>query len=179
MSYKLYGDSVIRCTGLTASGSAIGFTGSFSSGVTSFAKKTKTEKENQVIILLTDGESNDGEISVAEAVRLAKNEGIKIYTVGIGAPQADLIKTFLNIQNSGLDEQTLKELAAETKGRYFKVTNLKQLINVYQKIDELEEQDFEDRVTYEKKELYDMPLLIAFVFAFSALFLQSLAGRLK
>lgn len=142
-------------------------------------KKTKTEKENQVIILLTDGESNDGEISVAEAVRLAKHEGIKIYTVGIGAPQTDLIKTFLNIQNSGLDEQTLKELAAETKGRYFKVTSLKQLISVYQKIDELEEQDFEDRVIYEKKELYDIPLLIAFVFAFSALFLQALAGRIK
>lgn len=136
-------------------------------------RQTKTQKENQVIILLTDGENNDGEISVAEAIRLAKGEGIKIYTVGICSTQMSLIKAFLDLQNSGLDEQTLKELAAETQGRYFKVTTLKDLINVYKKIDELEEQDFEDRVIYEKKELYQIPLFIAVVLAFSALLLQA------
>ena len=140
-------------------------------------KNTKSDKENQVIILLTDGENNDGEISVPEAINLAKNEGIKIYTIGIGSPQMSLTKAFFNIQNSGLDEQTLKTLADETKGRYFKVTTLKELVNVYKKIDLLEEQNFEDRVIYEKKELYFIPLLIAFVLAFGALILQALSGE--
>ena len=140
-------------------------------------KNTKSDKENQVIILLTDGENNDGEISVPEAINLAKNEGIKIYTIGIGSPQMSLAKAFFNIQNSGLDEQTLKTLADETKGRYFKVTTLKELVNVYKKIDLLEEQNFEDRVIYEKKELYPVSLLIAFLLAFGALVLQALSGE--
>ena len=140
-------------------------------------KNTKSDKENQVIILLTDGENNDGEISVPEAINLAKNEGIKIYTIGIGSPQMSLAKAFFNIQNSGLDEQTLKTLADETKGRYFKVTTLKELVNVYKKIDLLEEQNFEDRVIYEKKELYPVSLLIAFLLAFGALVLQAPSGE--
>lgn len=140
-------------------------------------KNTKSDKENQVIILLTDGENNDGEISVPEAINLAKNEGIKIYTIGIGSPQMSIAKAFFNIQNSGLDEQTLKTLADETKGRYFKVTTLKELVNVYKKIDLLEEQNFEDRVIYEKKELYPFLLLIAFALALGALVLQALAGE--
>lgn len=139
-------------------------------------KETKTDKENQVIILLTDGENNDGEISVPEAINLARNEGIKIYTIGIGSPQMSLAKAFFNIQNAGLDEQTLKSLAEETKGRYFKVTTLKELVNVYKKIDLLEEQDFEDHVIYEKKELYVIPLLVAFALAFGMLVLQALVG---
>lgn len=139
--------------------------------------QTKTDKKNQAIILLTDGENNDGQISVAEAINMAKNEGIKIYTVGIGAPQMSLARAFFNIQNSPLDEQTLKELAAQTEGQYFKVTTLKELVDVYKKIDALEEQDFEDRVVYEKKELYVVPLLIAFTLAFGALLLQALLRR--
>lgn len=141
--------------------------------------QTKTQKENQVIILLTDGENNDGQISVAEAIKMAKNEGIKIYTIGIGAPQMSLAKAFFNIQNSPLDEQTLKELAAQTEGRYFKVTNLKELVDVYQKIDLIEEQDFEDRVVYEKKELYPIPLLLAFILAFGMLFVRAIRRRQK
>jgi len=139
--------------------------------------QTKTQKENQVIVLLTDGENNDGQISVAEAVRLAKNEGVKIYTIGIGSPRMSLVKAFFNAQNSPLDEQTLKELAAETQGRYFKVTTLKELIDVYKKIDLLEEQDFEDHVTYDKKELYYIPLLAALIFALCGLALNALYGR--
>ena len=133
-------------------------------------KENKTEKENQVIVLLTDGESNDGQISVAESVKMAAKEGIKIYTIGIGSPQMSLAKVFFNVQNSPLEEQTLKDLAEQTKGRYFKVYNLKELVDVYKKIDLLEEQDFEDRVIYEKKELYIYPLLAAFVVALSMLF---------
>ncbi|MBO4293965.1 MAG: VWA domain-containing protein [Alphaproteobacteria bacterium] len=122
---------------------------------------TKTDKDNQVIILLTDGENNDGKMSVAEAIELAKGEGVKVYTIGVGSPQMSLVDAFFGIQNSGLDEQALKELAAATKGRYFKVTTLKELVDVYKKIDALEEQNFEDYFLYPKTELYYIFVLIA------------------
>ena len=127
-------------------------------------KKSKTTKDNQVIILLTDGESNDGYMSVAEAINLAYEEGVKIYTIGVGSPQKSLVDAFFGIQhNSALDEAFLKELAEKTKGRYFKVENLKDLINVYQKIDTLEEQDFEDHFIQNKTELYYIPFFAAFL----------------
>lgn len=129
-------------------------------------RTTKTDKDNQVIILLTDGENNDGQMSVAEAIKLAKGEGIKVYTIGIGSPQMSLVNAFFGIQNSGLDESALKELAAETKGRYFKVTTLRELIDVYKKIDELEEQNFDDYFIYEKTEWYFVFVLIAVCLGF-------------
>jgi len=141
-------------------------------------KNTKTNKDNQVIILLTDGENNDGQMSVPEAVKLAKDEGVKIYTVGIGSPQMSLTQAFFGIRNSGLDETTLKQLAEETKGRYFKVTTLKELIDVYRKIDLLEEQDLDDHIVYQKTPLYYIPLLIAFCSAFLLLLLGTLKEKL-
>jgi len=142
-------------------------------------KNTKTNKDNQVIILLTDGENNDGQMSVPEAVKLAKDEGVKIYTVGIGSPQMSLTQAFFGIRNSGLDETTLKQLAEETKGRYFKVTTLKELIDVYRKIDLLEEQDLDDHIVYQKTPLYYIPLLIAFCSAFLLLLLGTLKEKLS
>jgi len=128
-------------------------------------KTSRTQKEKQVIVLLTDGENNDGNISFPKAIKMAKNEGIKVYTVGLGAPQLSLVKNLFGIEDSGLDEQSLKELAEETRGRYFKVTNLSELINVYREIDKLETEHFEENFQYTKREMYFVPLLIAFLVA--------------
>ncbi|MBR6408695.1 MAG: VWA domain-containing protein [Alphaproteobacteria bacterium] len=136
--------------------------------------ESKTDKQNQVIILLTDGESNDGNMSFAQALKLAKDEGIKIYTIGVGAPSFSIAQAFFGIQNSDLDEEGLKKLAEETKGRYFKVTNLSELADVYEKIDDLELQDYEQSVVYPQKELYFWPLLVAVFLFMSALFFSLL-----
>lgn len=126
-------------------------------------QKSRTEKDNQVIILLTDGENNDGRISFPQAISLAKQEGIKVYTIGVGAPAFSLAKALFGIENSGLDEKSLKELADETNGRYFKVTGLAELVKVYKEIDKLEKQDFEENVVYPKEDFYFVPLLAAFL----------------
>ncbi len=138
-------------------------------------KSSKTDKQNQVIILLTDGESNDGNISFPQAIQLAKDEKIKVYTIGVGSPSFSIAQAFFGVQNTDLDEESLKNLASETNGRYFKVTSLSELAEVYQKIDSLELQDFEQNIIYPQKELYFWPLIVALALAFSGLFCNLLS----
>jgi len=126
-------------------------------------RESKTAVDKQVIILLTDGENNDGNISFPQAIKLAKDEKIKVYTIGIGAGEESLIQSLFNIKNSGLDEENLKKLAEETKGRYFKADSLSELIKVYHEIDKLEKESYEENFEYLKKELYYLPLLAAFL----------------
>ncbi|MDO9267412.1 MAG: VWA domain-containing protein [Sulfurimonas sp.] len=81
--------------------------------------------KSKVIILLTDGEHNSGEISPKDATALAKDENIKIYTIGMG--------------NKGeADEALLKQIAQESGGEFFSATSAKELKGVYEKIDEME-----------------------------------------
>ena len=75
--------------------------------------------QNKVIILLTDGENNDGSLSMLQAIKLAQDEGIKVYTIGVGSP--DLFSQMLSLAGlSGVDETELKALAEATKARYFR-----------------------------------------------------------
>ncbi len=137
-------------------------------------KEAKTNKNNQVIILLTDGENNDGSMSLPEAIHLSKTQDVKIYTIGVGSPAFSIASAFFGVQNSNLDEKSLKELASQTKGQYFKVTSLNQLIAVYKKIDALEEQNFDQNYIYPQKELYFIPLLLALVLTLVALLFERL-----
>lgn len=132
--------------------------------------KDEKNKENKVIILLTDGENNDGSLSMAQSIDLAEKEGIKVYTVGVGA-DASFLGSLFNIRNNELDEKSLKELAKRTKGNYFRAKNLTGLADIYQKIDALEPQSSDSNVIQEVKELFYIPLLIALVLAAFLLFL--------
>ena len=118
-------------------------------------------KENKVIILLTDGENNDGSLSLPQAIQLAKNEKIKIYTIGIGGA-GNFIQSILSYKialPSGLDEQGLKALAEEAGGQYFRADDTVALVDVYNAIDKLEPQEQEDHYINEVKEYYYIPLL--------------------
>ena len=139
--------------------------------------KSKTEKEKQAIVLLTDGENNDGNISFPQAIELASKEGVKVYTVGVGAPEFSLMKSLFGMPNTSFDEQSLKELADKTKGQFFKATDLAELIKVYREIDKLEAEDFDEGFVYPKKELYYLPLLLAFLLAFFGICLKAISGR--
>ncbi len=119
--------------------------------------------QNRAVILLTDGENNDGNISIAKALKLAKDENIKIYTIGIGSERFDLASAFFGAPVSDLDEKSLKELAFETKGQYFKATSLSDLVAIYNKIDSLETKETDSGYIYPKKELYAYPLGAAFI----------------
>jgi len=119
-------------------------------------------KENKVIILLSDGENNDGSLSMAQAIDMAEKEGIKIYTIGVGA-ETGFIGSIFSIRGGELDEKSLTELADRTKGNYFRATDLSSLAQIYNNIDKLEPQTSEGGVVQEKRELFYIPLIIALV----------------
>lgn len=120
--------------------------------------------ENKVIILLTDGENNDGSMSFPKAIAMAKEEKIKIYTIGVGSDTESFFGGLFTIPTvSGVDEKSLKKLAAETKGNYFRAKDVASLFKVYSEIDKLEPRTSEGRYVQEVKELYPYPAFAALV----------------
>ena len=133
-------------------------------------KNLKSEKNDKVIILLTDGENNDGSLSMQDAISLAEDENIKIYTIGVGNESA-FIDSIFGIQlgiarNSALDEKSLKELAQKTKGRYFRAKDTQSLQQIYNEIDKLEPSSNTNQYVRETKELFYIPLCAALLFLF-------------
>ncbi|MBQ9035793.1 MAG: VWA domain-containing protein [Alphaproteobacteria bacterium] len=131
------------------------------------------KEDNKVIVLLTDGENNDGALSMPQAVNLAKQENVKVYTIGVGSDEESFFGGFFSVpKNSGLDEASLQQLAAETKGTYFRAKDLQTLANVYEAIDQLEPQEQEGRFVQETKDLFYYPavgaLLLFFILILSA-----------
>lgn len=123
-------------------------------------KESNENLNNKVIILLTDGENNDGSLSMPQAISLAKNEGIKVYTIGVGSDKlASLAGVFFGNVVSDLDEKSLQILANETKGQYFRATGLKSLVDIYKAIDILEPEDTKQSYIYPRYELFYIPLL--------------------
>lgn len=144
-------------------------------------KLEKSEGRSKVIILLTDGESNTG-INPVMAAKLAGEEGIKIYTIGIGkegGAQMPYFDSFGNkhyarnrdgtFQLTTLDEGALKEIASATKGRYFRATDNQKLKEIFKEIGALEKKDIEiERFTQyqEDYEKYAWALLWVFLAEF-------------
>lgn len=125
-------------------------------------KDSNESLDNKIIILLTDGENNDGSLNLPQAIMLAKNEGIKVYTIGVGGNSyASIAGAFFGNAVSGLDERGLKLLADETKGQYFRADSLKSLVDIYKAIDTLEPADIKQSYIYPKNELFYIPLLAA------------------
>lgn len=128
-------------------------------------KNLAAEKaEEKVIILLTDGENNDGKLSLPEAVKLAKEENVKVYTIGAGADEKAFFGGFFKVPvGSGLDEEGLRALADETSGTYFRAKDVNSLIEIYKQIDKLEPSEKEARFVREVKELYYLTALLSLI----------------
>ena len=101
--------------------------------------------KSKVIILLTDGQSNTGKRAPLEAARLAGKWGIKVYTIGIGSAESSVtIQTPFGdyrvprAPGAGVDEATLKAIAAETDGTYWQASTADKLRSIYAEIDQLE-----------------------------------------
>ena len=133
-------------------------------------------KDNKIIILLSDGESNDGSLSMAQAIDLAEKEGIKVYTIGVGS-EGGFMGSLLGLRANELDEKSLKELAQRTKGNYFKATNLANLQLIYNKIDEMEPKSNEGSIVQEKHELFYIPLIIALILSIGLVFYLRRGGN--
>lgn len=132
----------------TAIGDALGL------AVKRFAKK---DDSNRILILLTDGQNTAGNLSPEEALILAKDAGIKVYTVGVGADsQASF---FSMMRSSPLDETMLSEIAKQTGGQYFRATDVSSLQKIYQLLDDLEPISDNSETVRPQKALFYWPLL--------------------
>ncbi len=148
-------------TGMIEDGTAIG------SGLASALNRLKDSKaKSKVVILLTDGRNNTGDISPSTAAEAAKALKIKVYTIGAGtkglAPYP--VKDFFG--NTGyqsieidIDEDTLKDVAAKTRGRYFRATDTESLREIYKEIDRMEKTGIEEKGYLEYNELFPYFLL--------------------
>lgn len=122
--------------------------------------------ESRVLILLTDGNNNTGELTPEKAAEIASHAKLKIHTVAIGSNEM-VVQTFFGPQlvnpSAEIDEKTLQAVAEKTGGKYFRAYNTDELARIYNHIDNLEviERDFQ---TYRPvEELYFWPLLFALI----------------
>jgi Ca-activated chloride channel family protein len=117
--------------------------------------------KSKVLVLLTDGEQNVGDLTPKQAAQLAAEEGIKVYTIGMGSQVMALYPTMDPFtgakryvrQPSNLDEETLKMIAKETDGEYFRATDTDSLREIYARIDELERTETEEKKYLQHAEL--------------------------
>lgn len=111
---------------------------------TSVNRLKESQSQSKVVILLTDGTNNSGQIAPLTAADLARSYGIRVYTVGIGtkgmAPTPVNTPFGIRMQNMpvDIDEETLTEIAALTGGQYFRAQDTEGLRQVYNEIDEME-----------------------------------------
>lgn len=136
--------------------------------------KDSPNLDRKMIILLTDGENNDGSVTLPQAIKLAKDEGVKVYTIGVGADQA-LVQSIFGYRmlgRSDLDEASLQQIADETQGSYFRAKDTSSLQKVYAAIDKLEPTLNDNTYVQEVKELYWIPLLAAVLLASLLIFLK-------
>lgn len=125
--------------GMIEDGTAIGL--AVANGV---SRLKDSKARSKVMILLTDGVNNRGEIDPITSARVAATYGVKVYTVGVGAqgmapyPQQTPFGVRRVLQPVDLDENTLKSIASMTGGQYFRATDNRALRTIYQEIDKLE-----------------------------------------
>lgn len=153
-------------SGFIEDGTAIGM------GLATAVNRLKNSKAiSKVIILLTDGVNNRGEISPLTAAEFAKQYGIRVYTVGIGKngmapyPFKTNIGTIVyqNVEVE-IDEKVLKEISNQTGGKYFRATNNDKLREIYKEIDQMEKTILEVKSYSRPKEEYQYFLVLAFIF---------------
>ena len=129
----------IAAQGLISDGTAIGM------GLANAVSRLKNSKsKSKVVILLTDGSNNMGDISPMTAAQIAKSLGIRVYTIGVGttgvAPYPMPVAGGVQYVNMPveIDDETLKGIAATSDGNFYRATNNKELIQIYKDIDQLE-----------------------------------------
>lgn len=164
-------------TGTIEDGTAIG---------NAIAESTKrllsTGGKSKVIILLTDGINNSGEIDPITAARAAASLGIKIHTIGVGTkgeapfPVDDPVfgkrKVKVKVE---IDEEILKKIAGLTGGRYFRATDNESLYRVYNEINKLEKNKIEIKHYVRYKELFHLPILTGLILLLSSFLVTKIA----
>ena len=152
----------IKC-GIIEDGTAVGM------GIANAITRLKDSKaKSKVIILLTDGTNNRGDISPLTAAEMAKSFGIRVYTIGVGTngtapypyPVGGTVQ-YINVPVE-IDEKTLTQIAGITEGNYFRATSNSKLKEVYGEIDKLEKTKLNVKQYSKRQEEYQLFALAAF-----------------
>jgi Ca-activated chloride channel family protein len=146
----------IKC-GMLEQGTAIGL-----GLANAVAKLAESKAKSKVIILVTDGVSNVGEIAPLTAAEIAKTYGVRVYTVGVGKRGKALMPVQIypngqmeyDWQDVDLDEETMTKIANETGGKYFRATDNKSLERIYSDIDKMEKNIILEKSYSNKAELF-------------------------
>jgi Ca-activated chloride channel family protein len=146
--------------GLAGEGTALG--DAIALGV---ARLRAMQRDERVMLLLTDGSSTDGTVTVSDAARLARVHGVRVHAIGIGAPRTGLDPR----PGEGLDENALKLVAAASGGRYFRADDREALERIYAALEALEPAALDERHLRPASELYAWPLGLALLLALAAL----------
>jgi Ca-activated chloride channel homolog len=123
--------------------------------------------QRAILVLLTDGGNDAGVMSPTQAAQLAAQVGLRIYTIGVGAPVEPGLFG-LSSGNTDLDETTLKSIARITGGRYFRATDADALRSVYREIDKLEPSTGRAQWLRPATEWFTVPLALALLLSVPA-----------
>nr|AUN36969.1 BatA [uncultured bacterium] len=151
----------------TAIGSALGL---------SVARLRDSEAKSKVIILLTDGINNRGELDPLTAADIAKKYGIKVYTIGAGSAEEGVstLNGIIPVRREPIDEDTMKKIAEITGGKYYRAADTDQLMAAYAEIDSLETTEVDAEDYYEYR-----PAFAAWALAGALLIAGSVGSRRK
>ena len=145
---------------------------------------TNSDAESKVVILLTDGVNNAGQVDPLTAAEAAKALGIKIYTIGAGRPGEVPVPvpglfggTTIAYQESQLDEATLQQVADITGGQFYRAEDTAGLKAIYDEINQLEKSQVEVQVFNQYQELAGPLILLALILLLVELFVRNTAFR--
>lgn len=162
-------------SGMIEDGTAIGL------GLANAVSRIKdSQAKSKVVILLTDGSNNRGEIAPVTAAEIARSFGIRVYTIGVGtigtAPYPFQTPFGLQYQNIpvDIDEKSLQQIATMTGGAYFRATDTQSLKTIYDEIDQLEKTKLNVKQFSKKQEEYKEYALLAFVVLLAEVLLRYL-----
>ncbi|MEM7697960.1 MAG: VWA domain-containing protein [Verrucomicrobiota bacterium] len=137
--------------GLVEDGTAIG------SAVAAAAKRLdRRPSKSKVVVLLTDGVNNAGQLNPVEAAKLAKTLGIRVYTIAVGTYGNYVVQTPIGPQRltQEFDEKTLQEIARIAEGEYFRAQDTRSLEKIFSAIDLMEKTEIKRRTLVETEELF-------------------------
>ena len=164
----------IASRGLIHDGTAIGM------GLANAITRLKnSQTKSKVIILLTDGSNNMGDISPMTAAQIARSLGVRVYTIAVGtnkiAPYPMPIGGTIQYVNIpvDIDTKTLKNIASVTDGNFYRATNTNELKQIYRDIDKLEKTKMKVKKYSKHNEVYQLFVFAAFIFLFLEILLRN------
>jgi Ca-activated chloride channel family protein len=129
--------------------------------ITAVRRLQSSKAKSKVVILLTDGAPSPGDINPVDAIQVAKDLGVKVYTIGVGGDEGGFVQDAIfgwQQTRAPLNKELLQKIAEQTGGQFFQAQKPKDLKRIYEIIDRLEKQSYETQV-YARYHDYFMPIL--------------------